>query len=613
MVSKSSRTRKSRENPTSGSSSSHRDSIREPKPKPLSHPHYLVVDSTLPSHVFTDRSLFTTYVPSRKHHRTVYGTDIIIEGTGDVHVRVIVSGKSILFRFRDSWHVPSSPQHFLSCSTVISLGHQVMLAGRSPRMIFSHKRRLIVPELPKYIPFTRVDGLIALSFDIPAQGSFSPEPEPTLTTTRSPAAQTVLSLSASSYPPFAALAFHQSPLPNPQQDSFSGPPTHSSANEVVTAAGVHGHVAVVSDSSAGVVLHGGAQALVDMKKVTFPGSCPSQAASAYKHADIIMSDTNAAAVVLHGGAHADVVNVAASDATSGECAGFVSNTSATVESVHGDADAQVTLDVKDVVFDLSHGGADAQSELEANTAAMTLTASLLDFSNLELEDGHGTFTLRSSESACYTHHYFPRVLSRSLPSFLNVDATCFPYSPLSSCDNSPFLLSTPPFYTLSVSESSFLTSVRNHFSLRPHNSTFNSSHHVSSHRLFSGFSVPIWLHSSFSQSPLSNLHFCNFIFFSSRFSEVFCFRTTNSPNFPVSSISPLTFSSRSTLTPGAKFLPCISYYNGDDYDDRSLNHNLCTCCPTTISIDTSKDLPTPLCHFTQISSESSYISRCVSE
>jgi hypothetical protein len=111
MVSKSSKTRKSKTKPTSGSSPS------EPK---LSHPHYLVVDSTLTSHVFRDCSLFTTYVPSCNCHRTVYGTDIIIEGTGNVHVRVIVSGKLILLCFRDSWHIPSSPRHFLSCSTLIS-------------------------------------------------------------------------------------------------------------------------------------------------------------------------------------------------------------------------------------------------------------------------------------------------------------------------------------------------------------------------------------------------------------------------------------------------------------------------------------------------------------
>ena len=136
-------------------SSSRRKPNSHPKAKPLSeHPHYLVVDTTLPSHIFHNRSLFTTYTPSRRLHRTVFGTDIVIEGIGDVYVHVVVSGKSILFRFRDSWHVPSSQHHFLSCSTVISLGNQIMIAGRSPRIIFSHQKRLVNPNLPKYMPFT---------------------------------------------------------------------------------------------------------------------------------------------------------------------------------------------------------------------------------------------------------------------------------------------------------------------------------------------------------------------------------------------------------------------------------------------------------------------------
>lgn len=43
-----------------------------PKMKPsFSSPHYLVIDTILPSHIFHDRSLFTTYAPSRKLHQTI--------------------------------------------------------------------------------------------------------------------------------------------------------------------------------------------------------------------------------------------------------------------------------------------------------------------------------------------------------------------------------------------------------------------------------------------------------------------------------------------------------------------------------------------------------------
>ena len=126
------------------SSSSHRKPNSPPKKKlPFTTPHYLVIDATLPSHIFHDCSLFTMYVPSRRLHRNAFGTDIIIEGTGDVHVHIVVNGKSILFCFRDSWHVPSPPHHFLSASRAISLGNQIMIAGRSPRMIFLTKSVLL--------------------------------------------------------------------------------------------------------------------------------------------------------------------------------------------------------------------------------------------------------------------------------------------------------------------------------------------------------------------------------------------------------------------------------------------------------------------------------------
>jgi hypothetical protein len=216
MPSNSPRTHKLKDQP-----SPHRKPNSFPKTKPpFASPHYLIVDTTLPSHVFNNRSLFTTYVSARKLYRTVLGTNIIVEGIGDVHIRVVMSGKSILLRFRDSWHVPSSPHHLFSCSTVVSLGHQVMIAGRSPRMIFSHKHRLVVPDLPKYIPFTRLGGLTVLRFDIPAQNPISPQPASITGTTLSTIAPTVFSLQTSCQNrPFAGLAFNQSLLPLPLPSS----------------------------------------------------------------------------------------------------------------------------------------------------------------------------------------------------------------------------------------------------------------------------------------------------------------------------------------------------------------------------------------------------------
>ena len=180
MPSNSLKSRKSK-----GQLSSHQNPNSLPKMKPMvavsDHPHYLVIDTTLPSHIFNDRSLFTTYTPSRRLHQTCFGTDIVIEGTGDVHVRVVVKGMSILFCFQNSWHVQSSSYYLLSCSTITSCGHQVMVAGCSPRMIFSHKRRLVEPRLLKYMPFTQVDGLTVLRFQIPVQESVSSLPLSTAT------------------------------------------------------------------------------------------------------------------------------------------------------------------------------------------------------------------------------------------------------------------------------------------------------------------------------------------------------------------------------------------------------------------------------------------------
>ena len=51
----------------------------------------MVVVATLPSHIVNDCSLFTTYAPGRRVHRTAFGYDIIVEGTGDVHIRVFAA------------------------------------------------------------------------------------------------------------------------------------------------------------------------------------------------------------------------------------------------------------------------------------------------------------------------------------------------------------------------------------------------------------------------------------------------------------------------------------------------------------------------------------------
>ena len=117
-----------------------------------------------------------------------------------------------------------------------------MIAGRSPRLIFSHKKRLVQPNFPKYMPFKQVDHFIVLEFDIPTQVSPSPLSTSTSTsTTTQPTAQSAptppsFSLQASSSCfPFAGLTFNQSLFQTPRPHADVVPNT----SEVV-ASGLHG-------------------------------------------------------------------------------------------------------------------------------------------------------------------------------------------------------------------------------------------------------------------------------------------------------------------------------------------------------------------------------------
>jgi len=204
-------------------SSSRRKANSIPKAKPLTAfrpaQSYVVIDATLPSHIINDHSLFTSYTPGRKVHRTAFGHDIIIEGISDAHIRVFAAGQFILFRMRNCWHVPSSPHHFLSCATITSTGHQVMIASRTPRILFPNKHRLAEPKLPKYVPLTKVDGYFVLKFEVPLQGSIASQP---LSTASKAPAQEVFSLHAltNSNQPFASLSLAARTEPPPLHSPF---------------------------------------------------------------------------------------------------------------------------------------------------------------------------------------------------------------------------------------------------------------------------------------------------------------------------------------------------------------------------------------------------------
>ena len=171
-------------------------------------PQYLVVDTSFPSHVFNDHSLFVTYTPSQKVHQMPFGSSITIEGTGDVRLQVIVKGVSLLYYFRGCWYVLSSHCHILSSLAAISRGHQIVIAGRTPWMIFPHKDRLLKPKLPKYMPFTHIDGLVALKFNIPISTLSVPPTIKNVPHTTQSAPHPVVSMHASSSLPFAGLSLY---------------------------------------------------------------------------------------------------------------------------------------------------------------------------------------------------------------------------------------------------------------------------------------------------------------------------------------------------------------------------------------------------------------------
>jgi len=75
-----SKSRKSQ--PPAPHSSHHKPKLRS-SPMPAT---YLVIDMMLPSSIFSECSLFVTYSPQSRIFHTAFGNDIIIEGTGKVHV-----------------------------------------------------------------------------------------------------------------------------------------------------------------------------------------------------------------------------------------------------------------------------------------------------------------------------------------------------------------------------------------------------------------------------------------------------------------------------------------------------------------------------------------------
>ena len=124
--------------------------------------------------------MFVTYSPVNKTHRTAFGNEFVIEGIGEVHVQVFARGQSITLNIKDCWHVPNSPNNFFSTLSGCLRGNQHVIASQTPRMLFPHKFRILQPNSPKYVPFTRENGFIVLRFQplAPIAPALQPNPPP---------------------------------------------------------------------------------------------------------------------------------------------------------------------------------------------------------------------------------------------------------------------------------------------------------------------------------------------------------------------------------------------------------------------------------------------------
>ena len=280
-----------------------------------------------------------------------------------------------------------------------------MIAGRSPRMIFSHKRRLVVPDLPKYIPFTRLGALTVLKFEIPSPESISSQPPSRLIDTQT-VAPDIISLHASAYHhPFAGLtttlgAFDQCPpLQTHQHHEFPFSPNSPLPDDAIT---VVENRCAKDMSYANDGLHGGDDGLVG---------------------DEFLSLTDDVNFKLHGGAD-----------------GQMMPTDMMTEFLNGDVQIQAA----------NTSGDDPNIRLKAFLEALNSLPAVFQLEvNPQVGDSFIAHLCTSSEPCSN--------LLQSFTFISNVNMTPFPYFSLSSFSFTFSPLPGPLF------ESSFHTSVRQSF------------------------------------------------------------------------------------------------------------------------------------------------------
>ena len=293
-----------------------------------------------------------------------------------------------------------------------------MIAGRTPRLIFSHQKRLLNPNLPKYVPFTQIDGFIALKFDIPVLSSQHVSP----TGMTHPTAPPFLQANCHSPShPFAGLTF--------KSDHVSKSP-----DDAVPTANVHEHATgmVMSnlDVSLGDESHGGAGGKLMTRTVP--------------KTDVFLLNTPSPGVgfKLHDGPDGDALALSTDTDT---CLAI----NDTYFMSHGGAEVQLTMPMDmdsqaaNLESDACEGGG-PRDWLSATSSSLSISLdSLVLWDNFALH----TFV---SFPCCY-----PPCTSSTFTFILNINVSCFSIS----CDHFSFNLFTlsSPTLPLSLFKSFFLT------------------------------------------------------------------------------------------------------------------------------------------------------------
>ena len=158
--------------PTSTQAKLSLQSMAKPKPShcaPQNPPNYhpekdetpvfqLLLNSVLPYHTSSQCFLFHDYKAEHRILKTIY-EDVIVEGTGTLHLRIATLGQHYSVTLHNCLHIPNAPGHgLLSIPHLLDLNYSIMLVGRSPCLIVSYMVHHMTPNLLKYFPLSHSEN-----------------------------------------------------------------------------------------------------------------------------------------------------------------------------------------------------------------------------------------------------------------------------------------------------------------------------------------------------------------------------------------------------------------------------------------------------------------------